>query len=169
MIDQEGYLKLTDFGLAIEKDVTRSSASTTKLSNGRLALEGTLEYTAPEILKGKPYDEVSECWSFGCLLYEMITGLPPFFSREQNRTAQKICQLEPNFKCFTSEQTLLVDLLHRLLTKDTNKRLQSINDILKHDWITKFISTDAIEHKRLEAPFVPTTELVGTDDTRFFH
>jgi len=53
----------------------------------------------------------------------MVTGLPPFFSREQSRTAQKICQLEPNFKNFSQEQANLVDLLRRLLTKDASKRI----------------------------------------------
>ena len=71
--------------MAIEKGLKQ--ASTTRLSGGRFALEGTLEYSAPEIFKGQAYDERSECWAVGCFIYELVTGLPPFFSREQSRTA----------------------------------------------------------------------------------
>ena len=82
LLDLEGHVKLTDFGLS--KVLGRKQA---------FSFCGTPEYIAPEILLGKGYDYSVDFWSFGCLVYEMLSGVPPFYSRnpeltEKNDTTQ---------------------------------------------------------------------------------
>lgn len=71
LIDSDGNPKIADFGLAIRKD-------STDLANDPTA--GTVEYMSPEQLptSGKPIDQRTDIWSFGVVLYEMITGSLPF-------------------------------------------------------------------------------------------
>lgn len=74
LIAKDGYAKLTDFGLSKEDmhgKVTHSIC-------------GTTEYLAPEALKGKGYSFSCDWWSYGCLMFEMLTGLPPFYSKNQD-------------------------------------------------------------------------------------
>ena len=72
LIDAEGYIRVADFGLS-KSDVTEDNAA--------FSLCGTPEYLAPEIVwktgHGKPVD----WWCVGCILYELLTGQPPFYSK----------------------------------------------------------------------------------------
>ena len=82
LIDADGYALLTDFGLSKEN-----------MKDGRNAtsLCGTAEYLAPEILqKQRNYGMEVDWWSFGVLLYEMITGLPPFYSTDRKELFKRI-------------------------------------------------------------------------------
>lgn len=70
LIDHEGHIRLTDFGL---------SKSGLKDSNGRTeSFCGTPEYLAPEIIRDKRYGYSVDWYSFGLVLYEMLTGVNPF-------------------------------------------------------------------------------------------
>ena len=82
LIDADGYALLTDFGLSKEN-----------MKDGRNAtsLCGTAEYLAPEILqKQRNYGMEVDWWSFGVLLYEMISGLPPFYSTDRKALFKRI-------------------------------------------------------------------------------
>ena len=68
LVSGDGYLKLTDFGFA-------------KIVKGRTyTLCGTPEYIAPEILLNKGHGKPVDWWTFGCILYEMLCGVPPFYT-----------------------------------------------------------------------------------------
>jgi protein-serine/threonine kinase len=69
LIDRDGYAKLTDFGLSKENIKTNQDAKT---------LCGTPEYLAPEICERKGHGRAVDWWSVGCIIYEMLTGQPPF-------------------------------------------------------------------------------------------
>ena len=82
LIDADGYALLTDFGLSKENMTDTHRAK---------SLCGTAEYLAPEILaKTREYGKECDWWSFGVLLYEMITGSPPFYSTDRKELFQKI-------------------------------------------------------------------------------
>jgi len=76
IIDADGYIKLTDFGLS-------------KMNIGDLtstySICGTPEYLAPEILDSKGYGKSVDFWTLGCIIYEMVTGNPPFY-HESNKS-----------------------------------------------------------------------------------
>jgi len=66
LVDTNGYIKLSDFGLA--KNALQSSTFC-----------GTAEYISPEILNKETHDYKSDWWALGILIYEMLTGVPPFY------------------------------------------------------------------------------------------
>jgi len=58
---------------------------------------GTPEYLSPEILLGKGHDQAVDWWSLGVLLYEMMTGFPPFFSTDKNKLFAMIFEVFNHF------------------------------------------------------------------------
>ena len=76
LLDSEGHIRLTDFGLSKNGiDSTNGKAYT---------FCGTPEYLAPEILKNQGHGPAVDFWSFGAVLYYMISGAPPFYSKNKN-------------------------------------------------------------------------------------
>lgn len=71
LIDKEGYLRLTDFGLS-KQNITDNT--------GALTVCGTPEYLAPEVLSKKGHGKAVDWWTLGSIIYEMLTGMPPFYS-----------------------------------------------------------------------------------------
>lgn len=74
LMDEQGNVCLTDFGMAklVKKDEVAMSFC------------GTPEYLAPEIITGVGHNQSADLWSFGILIYEMLYGIPPFYSQNQN-------------------------------------------------------------------------------------
>ena len=75
-ITKDGRIKVLDFGIAKAVGNPDTNAYTTVTEPGQLV--GTPSYMSPEQARGKPTDERSDIWAFGCVLYEMLTGKPPF-------------------------------------------------------------------------------------------
>jgi len=72
LIDADGYIKITDFGL---------SKGGIKGNKGATSICGTPEYLAPEILERKGHGKAVDWWTLGAILYEMLTGYPPFYTK----------------------------------------------------------------------------------------
>ena len=104
---------MTDFGLSKEGIVDAVS--------GAHSFCGTPEYLAPEILSRNGHGCAVDWWSLGALLYELLTGLPPFYSRERQKMFAKIRNATLRFPRYLSQPA--VSLLRGLLTKDPNRRL----------------------------------------------
>jgi serine/threonine protein kinase len=75
LIDKYGYIVITDFGLSKEKVTDRTDSFC-----------GTAEYMAPEVILKEPYGKGVDWWSFGALLYEMLHGMPPFYTTRREKT-----------------------------------------------------------------------------------
>ena len=81
LTDGDGHIRLTDFGLSKES-FEEGDAMTTFV--------GTTEYLAPEVLKQKGYGKEVDWWSLGVLVFEMLTGCPPFYSKNRQMTFRMI-------------------------------------------------------------------------------
>lgn len=75
MIDSVGYIRITDFGLSKMKIYSDKEA---------FSICGTPEYLAPEILLKEGHGKPVDWWTFGCIIFEMITGIPPFYTNNRN-------------------------------------------------------------------------------------
>lgn len=95
LLDQHGNVRLTDFGLSKE--------GVSDHSTGANSFCGTPEYIAPEVLLRQGHGRAVDWWSLGALLYEMITGLPPFYSRNRETMFEKIMKAELTFPPTVSE------------------------------------------------------------------
>jgi len=114
LLDIEGHVMLTDFGLSKEA-VTRK--------NGARTFCGTPEYLAPEILRGVGHGKAVDWWSLGTLVYEMLTGLPPFYSQNRKVMFERILKADLTFPSHIRSDAR--GLLTALLTRDPDKRLGS--------------------------------------------
>ncbi|KAL0993786.1 hypothetical protein UPYG_G00113920 [Umbra pygmaea] len=123
LLGKGGVVKLCDFGFA-----RAMSVSTLVLTS----IKGTPLYMSPELVQEKPYDHTSDLWSLGCILYELHTGAPPFYTNSIFQLVQLIVRDQvkwPN----TMSQTCTT-FLKGLLTKDPQKRL-SWPHLLKHPFV----------------------------------
>jgi serine/threonine protein kinase len=95
LLDHKGNIRLTDFGLSKE--------GVSDHSTGANSFCGTPEYIAPEVLLRQGHGRAVDWWSLGALLYEMITGLPPFYSRNRETMFEKIMKAQLTFPPQISE------------------------------------------------------------------
>ena len=115
------------------------------------------EYLAPEILLSKPYGRGVDWWALGTLIYEMIAGLPPFYSESLLEMNERIINAPLVFdgELFSAEAC---DLLRRLLHRDPAQRLGSgatdYEELKAHPWF-KSVDWVALYERRVEPPFVP--------------
>lgn len=115
LLDARGHVRLTDFGLSKE--------GISDDDRGTNSFCGTPEYLAPEILNRSGHGRAVDWWSLGALLYEMLTGLPPFYCRDRERLFEKIRRGELTYPRYLTPRS--VSLLRGLLTRDPRKRLGS--------------------------------------------
>ena len=147
LIDEDGYLKLIDFGMA---KVLHGDEKATSFC-------GTPEYLAPEIITGEGHNKSADWWSYGILMYEMFFGIPPFFCDNQEKMYQLITRAELRFPKKINISDEAKDLLLKLLIKDQDERLGSksgFNDIKQHPFFKGF-DFEALENKKIPAPFKP--------------
>jgi len=143
LLSKSGHIVLTDFGLS------------KSIGNGQThTFCGTPEYLAPEVLLGQGQSFPVDWWSLGTLTYEMMCGLPPFYSEVQSEMYDLIVNGELAFP----ENVSLIsdnacDFLAGLLEKDPKQRLLS-DEIKQHPWFDG-IDWDALYNKQIEPPWKP--------------
>ena len=126
-ITPEGKVKVLDFGLAKASTSEAITEETTVTQPGRVM--GTPAYMSPEQACGKSTDRRTDIWSFGCVLYEMLSGHPPFESETATEIMACIIEREPDWELLPQETpTNIRTLLRRCLEKDPRQRLQHIGD-----------------------------------------
>ncbi|KAK6943364.1 Protein kinase domain [Dillenia turbinata] len=146
LLDADGHAMLTDFGLAKEfEDNTRSNS-----------MCGTVEYMSPEIILGKGHDKAADWWSVGILLFEMLTGKPPFIGGNRDKIQLKIIKDKIKLPSFLSSEAH--SLLKGLLQKEPSKRLGSgpkgSEEIKHHKWL-KAINWRKLEAREIQPGFRP--------------
>jgi len=152
LLTNEGHICMTDFGLC--KEGLHSPDDRTE------TFCGTPEYLAPEVLAGQGYGKAVDWWSFGSLLYEMLTGLPPFYSQDVQEMYRKIMTDKLVFPDYVSADAR--SLLEQLLERDADKRLSEPNLIKRHPFF-KTLDWELQFQKKLRPPYIP--DVKGSTDT----
>lgn len=151
LLDHRGHIRLTDFGLSKEGIISSSS--------GANSFCGTPEYLAPEILNRQGHGRAVDWWSLGALLYEMLTGLPPFYCQDRERLFEKIRRSELSYPSTVRPDAKT--LLKGLLTKDPNTRLGSgpeDAEEIKRQLFFSSIEWDKLFRGEIEPPWVPSIQ-----------
>lgn len=144
LLTGDGHICMTDFGISKEGLLSDNDRTATFC--------GTPEYLAPEVLEGNGYGKAVDWWSFGTLMYEMLTGLPPFYSQDVQQMYSKIMTAKLNIPKNISEDAK--SLLEGLLVRDPEKRLTEPAVIKAHPFF-KGINWEQLLAKELPPPFVP--------------
>jgi len=153
LLTDEGHIILTDFGISkegLEADDARTATFC-----------GTPEYLAPEVLQGKGYTKAIDWWSFGTLMYEMLTGLPPFYNQDVQQMYFKIMHAKLEFPD-TLDQEPTRHILTGLLERDPAKRLADPKAIKKHPYFEN-IDWEKLLRKEVPVPYIPPVK--GQTDT----
>ena len=157
LINKDGYIKITDFGLSKENISDNKSAK---------SFCGTPEYLAPEIIEGKGHGQAVDWWSLGSILYEMLTGMPPFYNKDREKLFHTIKTGQVKFHKYMSKEA--IDLLEKFFIKDPEQRLGSgpngLKDIQSHPFFAS-INWESILAKKIKPPFTP--KLRSETDTKY--
>ncbi|KAJ2958488.1 hypothetical protein NQZ79_g5936 [Umbelopsis isabellina] len=165
LLGADGHIILTDFGLS------KQFLPQTGISNQRTTTFcGTAEYLAPEILRGDEYSFAVDFWSLGTLLYEMITGIPPFWAENHadmyNRVLDDALEFPPNFDTVTAD--FISGLLHRVPQDRLGAGPYGPQEIRSHPYFSGLDWAD-VYHKRIKPDYIPTfqseTDLSNFDET----
>jgi len=147
LLDSDGHVKVTDFGLSKKNidDETRTNS-----------FIGTMEYMAPEIVSGSGHGKSVDWWSVGILLYEMLTGVPPFRAKSPSVLKKQITGGKLKYPTYLSAEAL--SILKALLTRDVKKRLgygqHGSEDVMKHHFF-KTIHWKRLLNRDVISPFRP--------------
>lgn len=190
LIAHDGHIKLTDFGLSkvglinSTDDLSGPAVSGTMLlgededslcsseqpdqreRRQKRSAVGTPDYLAPEILLGTGHAETADWWSVGVILFELLTGIPPFNAEHPQTIFDNILNRKIPWPDVPEEMSYeAMDLIDKLLTEDPNQRLGSKGaaEVKRHPFF-KDINWDTLQ--RQKAAFVPTSD--GALDTSYF-
>ncbi|RNF26246.1 rac serine-threonine kinase [Trypanosoma conorhini] len=153
VLDREGHVVLTDFGLA-KREIADDARTHTFC--------GTPEYMAPELVRKSGHTTAVDWWSLGAFLYEMVNGLPPFYSTNVATMYEMI--LHKPLVCPAGFSPELKSLLGRLLEKDPLKRMTSGAEFRAHPFF-KGLDFDKLLRREIRPEFVPD---VSRSDLRYF-
>ncbi|KAI2616471.1 kinase-like protein [Hypoxylon sp. NC1633] len=149
LLDAQGHLLLTDFGL--------SKVAVGEDDGSCKSILGTVEYMAPEVVLGQKYGKPVDWWSFGALGYDLMTGNPPFRGGNHAKIQHNIVKQKLVLPYFLGPDAK--DLLTRLLKKDPAKRLgtcmpKDLQTIKKHRFFRK-IDWKKLAAREMEPPIQP--------------
>jgi len=141
-------IKITDFGLARNTSNNHNHTTSSKPSSIARNISdqdlfstfcGSPIYMSPELLNRESYSSKSDLWSVGVILYELITGNPPFLAKNIQTLVQKVnteqIDISKIYQTYTHISHDCLDLLCKLLNTDKNNRLEW-NDYFNHKWFS---------------------------------
>ena len=124
-MDPKAQIKIIDFGLS------KVLNEIDQIMKGEV---GTLYYMAPEVIMGN-YNEKCDVWSCGVILYIILSGHPPFYSKNEEKLKQKICSMKYNFDLpvFSKISEDAKDLIKKILVKAEDR--PTIAEVLESPWV----------------------------------
>ena len=157
LIGEDGYIKLCDFGASVH----------VFKNNKEYVFSGSPLYASPEMINYNGHSIVSDWWSFGILIYELLYGITPFYNKNKNRMFELINSGEIIFpesinvddfttKCVVSNEAK--DLILKLLSKeDVRLGKRGLEEIMKHKFFDG-VNFDFIRNKKLSSFLKPNLQ-----------
>jgi serine/threonine protein kinase len=190
LIAADGHIVLTDFGLS--KEFPRRSApyptpGTSPISGSPHWMKddkdlatpwpprhadttstfcGTAEYLAPEVIQGLPYSYEVDWWSFGTMLYEMLTGITPFWADNHSDMYVRVLQDELQFPDERAMDQDTKSLIRGLLQRNPALRITEPR-IKRHPYFS-MIDWSHVYYKRYIPPYIPPIDPSNASDTQNF-
>ncbi|KAJ1527862.1 hypothetical protein ONE63_007802 [Megalurothrips usitatus] len=157
LLDSEGHISLTDFGLSKQPLDDQKTYS----------FCGTVEYMAPEVVNRKGHSFAADWWSFGVVMFEMLTGSLPFQGPNRKETMTQILKAKLGMPQFLSEEAQ--SLLRVLFKRNPANRLgagpDGICEMKSHSFFAT-IDWDKLARKEIQPPFKPA--VCRAEDARYF-
>ncbi|XP_061655270.1 cGMP-dependent protein kinase 1-like isoform X4 [Phyllopteryx taeniolatus] len=151
ILDHRGYAKLVDFGFAKKVGLGKKTWT----------FCGTPEYVAPEIILNKGHDSSADCWSLGILVFELLSGSPPFSGSDPMKTYNIILRGIDMVEFPKKITKSAANLIKRLCRDNPSERLgnqkNGVKDIQKHKWFEGF-NWDGLRQGTMDSPFTPRVD-----------
>jgi hypothetical protein len=133
MITPQRHIKVLDFGLAKPLWIDAREGSVPAAAGASMTREGavlgTPAYMSPEQARGRPVDQQTDVWAFGCILFELLTGYSPFARASVTETLAKVLERDPDLASLPDETPPAIRrLIRRCLEKAPENRLRHIGD-----------------------------------------
>jgi serine/threonine protein kinase len=128
LVNKEGQAKLIDFALAVKK-----KSGLAKLFSGKTKVQGTRSYMSPEQIRGQALDQRADLYSFGCVIYELLGGKPPYTGATTNELLTKHLRsaIPPLQGGNRNVSDGFAQLAKSLLAKEPAGRPDSVADFLR--------------------------------------
>uniref|UniRef100_A0AAV2LS08 Ribosomal protein S6 kinase n=1 Tax=Knipowitschia caucasica TaxID=637954 RepID=A0AAV2LS08_KNICA len=156
LLDEEGHIKITDFGLSKEANDQDKRA---------YSFCGTIEYMAPEVVNRRGHTQSADWWSFGVLMFEMLTGSLPFQGKDRKETMALILKAKLGMPQFLSPE--VQSLLRALFKRNPANRLgagpDGVEEIKRHRFFAS-IDWNRLFKREMRPPFKPS---VGRPEDTF--
>uniref|UniRef100_A0A4W3I9N1 non-specific serine/threonine protein kinase n=1 Tax=Callorhinchus milii TaxID=7868 RepID=A0A4W3I9N1_CALMI len=158
LLDEDGHIKLTDFGLCKESTDHEKKA---------YSFCGTVEYMAPEVVNRRGHSHSADWWSFGVLMFEMLTGSLPFQGKDRKETMTMIVKAKLGMPQFLSPDSQ--SLLRMLFKRNPGNRLgagpDGVEEIKRHPFFST-IDWNKLCRREIHPPFKPASG--RPEDTFYF-
>ncbi|KAM7160134.1 ribosomal protein S6 kinase alpha-6 isoform 2-T2 [Macrochelys suwanniensis] len=149
LLDEAGHIKLTDFGLSKESVDQEKKA---------YSFCGTVEYMAPEVVNRRGHNQSADWWSFGVLMFEMLTGTLPFQGKDRNETMNMILKAKLGMPQFLSSEAQ--SLLRMLFKRNPSNRLgagsDGVEEIKRHPFFST-VDWNKLFRREIQPPFKPAS------------
>ena len=149
IIGKDGYLKIADFKMS----------KLFNLKDGLLLMKDNTEYLAPEIINSNntDYKPISDWWSYGIILYELLFDIPPYYNEDKNKIKEQITKNELRFPKVTNVSKGAKELIKKLMNKNPGNRLGHSKgfDEIKNQEFFKGFNFDNLINKKLEVIYKP--------------
>lgn len=146
LVDLSGHICLTDFGLSKKLDEDDEA----------LTFCGTPEYLAPEMIQGAGHNKAVDWWALGILLYELVVGIPPFYSKDVKKMYDSILWGILRFPPFVSDDCQ--NVIEMLLIREPRRRLGSserdVDEIREQPFFRK-LDWDRLYNREVEPLYKP--------------
>lgn len=153
LLNYDGHIKIADFGFA-----KRCSLTTWTLC-------GTPDYLAPEIVLQQRYTRSVDWYALGVLIFEMLTGFPPYYQPDRNTNIlyERILQ-GPSFIRWPAFKPHATDIILKLMESDPVKRIGKVDygagDVFTHPWFSE-VDWEKLRNRKIAAPYLPKLQSDG--------